>query len=99
MKPFVRVLKIAARRRWPLIGILLSSLVVAVLWGTNITTVYPMVEIVFKGDNVQAHLDQRIEQTASRIDQLESQIAELKTAGTSKNAELLAAESKLSFSG
>ena len=57
MKDFGRVLKLAARRRFAIAGILISSLMIAVLWGANISVLYPLVEVVFEGDGLADYAD------------------------------------------
>ena len=74
MNNFGRVLKIAARRRFALVGILFSSLVIAVLWGANIGTLYPLVEVVFKGDSLPSYVASRIETTQVDLTELDQQL-------------------------
>lgn len=47
MNNFCRVLRLALRNRFTAAGIFLCSLLVALLWGANIGTIYPVVEVVF----------------------------------------------------
>jgi ATP-binding cassette subfamily B protein/subfamily B ATP-binding cassette protein MsbA len=77
MNNFGRVLRLAARRRWPLVGILISSLLIAVLWGANIGTLYPLVEVVFKGDSLPNYAATKIEETDQRLAALEEKICVL----------------------
>jgi ATP-binding cassette subfamily B protein/subfamily B ATP-binding cassette protein MsbA len=48
MKNFGRALKLALRYRWTFAASVLCALVIAVLWGGNIGTVYPFVEVAFQ---------------------------------------------------
>lgn len=90
MKSFRRVLRISLRRKMSLVGILLSSLVIAALWGANIGTLYPMVEVVFKGDDLPSYVKERLasskeeanEQTV-KITHLQQQLASLEQQATS----------------
>ena len=75
MHPFLRVLRLTLSRYYALGGILLSSVMIAVLWGANIGTLFPMVEIVFKGDSVPDYLDRRIAETIVEIDDQNQSIA------------------------
>ncbi|MDC0278705.1 ABC transporter ATP-binding protein/permease [bacterium] len=77
MKNFGRVLKIAARKRWSLIGVLGSSLVIALLWGANIGTLYPMVEVVFQGESVPEYTERRINEADAILVNLDSEFSEL----------------------
>lgn len=62
MRQFGRVLRMVARRRWTLGGCLLSSVLVALLWGLNISTLYPMVEVVFAGQGAAVYVREQAEQ-------------------------------------
>ncbi|HBV66441.1 MAG TPA: ABC transporter ATP-binding protein [Rhodopirellula sp.] len=77
MNNFGRVLKMAAQRRFALVGILFSSLIIAVLWGANIGTLYPLVEVVFKGDSLPSYVASRIETSQSDLSEIDQQIAEI----------------------
>ncbi|MEM9825672.1 MAG: ABC transporter ATP-binding protein [Planctomycetota bacterium] len=61
------MVRLAAKRRLSLLSVLVSSLVVAGLWGGNIGTLYPMVEIVFKGNSIPQHITADVEQTRQEI--------------------------------
>ncbi len=61
MNNFGRVLKMAAQRRFALVGILFSSLVIAVCGGANFGTGCPLVELVFKGDSLPSDVASRLE--------------------------------------
>ncbi len=60
MKDFVRVLRIACRQRLALAGVVVSSLIIAAFWGLNISAVYPLVEVVFKGESLSGYVAQKI---------------------------------------
>ena len=77
MKNFGRVLRMAARRRWSLTGILLTSLLVAVLWGANIGTLYPLVEVVFKGDSLPGYAAKKLDEADQEILALQAEIGSL----------------------
>lgn len=80
MKNFGRVLRIAARKRWSLAGIVLSSLVIAVLWGANIGTLYPLVEVVFKGESVPDYAAKKIAESDAELTRIDGEIDDLKSA-------------------
>lgn len=67
----------ALKYRWSLIGSILCSLLVAVMWGANIGAVYPLIEVVFNNNSVDEWIDQRIETSQGAIEQAESEIAAL----------------------
>jgi len=78
MKNFGRALRLALRSRFTVIGIFLCSLLVAVLWGANIGTIYPVVEVVFQGDSTHRWIDGKIEQAEKNAAEFEQQIAKLR---------------------
>ena len=79
MKDFGRVLKLAARRRFAIAGILASSLVIALLWGANIGVLYPLVEVVFKGQGLAGYADQQLADAQAQITFLDDQKRDLTT--------------------
>lgn len=77
MHPFLQVLRLTLSRPFALAGIFVSSMLIAVLWGSNIGTLYPMVEIVFKGDSVPKYVDAKIESSAADIAKIDAEIDQL----------------------
>ncbi len=73
MRDFGRVLKLALRRRFALVGILATSLLIALLWGANISVLFPLVEIVFKGQGLSGYVDQQLADADARIELLDDQ--------------------------
>ncbi len=61
MKSFGRALKFAIRKRYTFVAAIVSALCVAVLWGGNITAVYPLVEVVLRGESIPQWVDYRVE--------------------------------------
>jgi ATP-binding cassette subfamily B protein/subfamily B ATP-binding cassette protein MsbA len=82
--PFARVLKLAIRRWKAIVGIAVTSLAIAVLWSANISAVWPMVDVVFKGQTLAAYVDQEIEAAATKDAEYQAQIAERKKAADSR---------------
>ena len=74
MKNYLRTLRLATRYRLTLVGVLVSSLVIAVLWGGNVSAIYPLVEVSFKGHSLQQWADQRIDQEQQRSAELRVRI-------------------------
>lgn len=75
MNNFGRVLKIAMRKRWSLFGVLASSLLIAMLWGANIGTLYPMVEVVFQGESIPEYAERRIQESDEIVRTLNTELA------------------------
>lgn len=67
MKDFNRVIRIAMRQRAAMVGVILSSMVIAIFWGVNIGAVYPLVEVVFRGDSLPGYVDQKIQSSRDMI--------------------------------
>ncbi len=92
MKDFVRVLRIALRQRAALLGCVLTSVIVALLWGTNIGALYPMVDVVFKGNGFPEYVNEKlIDLEGDRVandQKIDSLKAELATADASLIGEL-----------
>ncbi|MEZ6089046.1 MAG: ABC transporter ATP-binding protein [Pirellulaceae bacterium] len=56
-----------------------TSIFVALLWGVNIGTLYPMVEIVFEGDGVESYLEKEQAALTTKIKTLQDEIETLST--------------------
>ncbi len=60
MNHFGRALKMAFLHRWNVIGCILTSLAVAVLWGGNLTAVWPVVDVIMNDSSLPQWVDQQI---------------------------------------
>lgn len=78
MNNFGRALRLALRNRLTVAGIFICSLLVALLWGANIGTIYPVVEVVFQGDSTHKWIDDKIGQAEKNADEFKQQIAKLR---------------------
>ena len=87
---FVRVVRMAIRYKFTFASTVISALVVAALWGGNIGTLYPVVEVVFQNQSMQQWVDGKIEQShntvAAKSAKLDGLRAQLNSEGTEKNA-------------
>ena len=72
MNQFGRVLRITSRQVWPLVGILLTSAVIALLFSANIGALLPVVKVVFSEDENANSLP---EYAAQEIANAEEEIA------------------------
>ncbi len=77
MPYFLKAIKLSLRYRWTILASVLNALLIGVLWGVSITTVYPFVEIVFEGKTIQTWLDDEIERTKELAQQYGADVAEL----------------------
>lgn len=78
MKSFSRAISLAVRNRVTLLGVILTSLAVGVLWGANIGVVYPFVEVVFEGKSLQEWIDGEIVSSEERTASLTAESRELR---------------------
>ncbi len=67
MHNFLRALKLTLKFKWNIVGIILSSILLALCWGGNITAVYPLVQVSFQGDTVSSWLEKEIASQEERI--------------------------------
>jgi len=82
MTNFARVVRLALRYRLTFIASALCAIGVAILWGANIGSVYPFIEVGFQGDSLQTWVSKEIvnaEQTISDkmalVEKLNAQLA------------------------
>lgn len=87
MKDFLRVLRIAARQRVALASCVFTSLVIALLWGMNIGALYPLVEVVFKGDSLPSYVASKISESQTKLTAQDNAIDELRQKIVNANAE------------
>lgn len=96
MKSFSRALRLAFRRKWAIAGILATSLLIALLWGANIGTVYPMVQVVFEGDSLQEYAEKELTRADEEIADLNAQISELQKGAKAEGADQVAFAAEIS---
>ncbi len=77
MKNFARVLRLAASRRWTFAASLFCALSVAVLWGGNITAIYPIVEVTFDRKSMPEWVDGKIASGAADVANRQARLKEL----------------------
>lgn len=77
MRNFGRVVRLSLRYRFTVILSIIAALGVAVLWGANIGTVYPFVEIAFQGDSLQKWVEVKIDKAARSAAEFQAQAADL----------------------
>lgn len=77
MRNFWRAIRLTFKYRWNIIGVILSSILLAVCWGGNIATVYPLVQVSFQGDSINSWLLKEIDNQEERLAKLEGERADL----------------------
>jgi ATP-binding cassette, subfamily B, bacterial MsbA len=74
MHNFGRALRLTLRHRWTLAGSLASALLVALVWGANIGILYPVIQVIFRGQSLQKWVDESIAESTQRIADFDAQI-------------------------
>jgi ATP-binding cassette, subfamily B, bacterial MsbA len=77
MNNFYRVIAISFRHRFTVAASLFCSLAVAVLWGGNITAIYPVVDVIMNNKSVPQYLDEQKALAEKRISALIIQAEDL----------------------
>ena len=70
MHNFGRALKLTFKHKWNIVGVIVSSVLLALCWGGNIATVYPLVQVSFQGDTIRGWLEKEIADQDERIEKL-----------------------------
>ena len=99
MKQFARTIRLALQYKFTIIGAVACSLVVAAMWGLNLGTVYPFVEVVFQGKSLGQWVDEEIEQAEATAQELADEIAALKRQGEAAQGDPEAATRQIDFHG
>ncbi len=64
---------------WPSLAVAtLCSMMVAALWGGNILAFFPILQVTLRGVSYQEWIDEEIEKHRVQIQNLETQVADLK---------------------
>jgi len=77
MKNFGRVLLLALRYRYTFLASMISAVMVGVLWGGNISAIYPFVQVAFEEGSLRQGIDTRIERSLENSAALSAEIADL----------------------
>lgn len=77
MNNFSRAIRLALAYRFTLVTAISSALVVAVLWGGNISVIYPFVEVVFNGQSMPEWVDEQVTTGEATVVQFRDEIAQL----------------------
>ena len=79
MKPFTRALLMSLRYKWSILGAVLCAVMISVLWSFSISAIFPVVQVVLKGETFHDWIDDEIDNSISAIDKLEKEIASYET--------------------
>lgn len=73
MHNFWRALKLTFKHKWNIVGVIVSSVLLALCWGGNIATVYPLVQVSFQGDTIRGWLEKEIADQDERVQKLSAE--------------------------
>ncbi len=87
MRNFYRVIALAFHHRLTVAATLLCSFAVAVLWGGNITAIYPVVDVIMNNKSIPQYLDDKRDAAEKRIVEIdhEMETRQAKLAATADN--------------
>lgn len=80
MRSFFRVLGIALRHRWSLLGAILCALGVGLFWGANIGAVYPLAELTLSGKTLGDRWEEKLRAAEEALASARSRLADLEKA-------------------
>lgn len=91
MQSFFRVLRISLRHRLTVAASLTCSLAVALLWGGNISAIYPIVDVVMTGKSIPEWIDERCTYYDGKVEALSESLTVLRRDLDDLNGDALAA--------
>ncbi len=77
MKAFWKLVRQALRYRLTIVFSIFCSLVVGVLWGANIGTLYPVIEVVFRGESIVESVRRNMDESQRQLTLLDQELDEL----------------------
>jgi ATP-binding cassette, subfamily B, bacterial MsbA len=88
MNAFARALKLALTYRLNVLGCVLTSVVVAVLWGGNLTAVFPVVDVIMNDCSLPQWIDLKIAESNREVAENEHWLAQLELLSADRPAEI-----------
>ncbi|MGE3780749.1 MAG: ABC transporter transmembrane domain-containing protein, partial [Pirellulaceae bacterium] len=73
MNGLLRVFLLSLRYRFTLTSVAVTALLVGVLWGTNISVVYPFIEVVVHGKTIHHWVEKKVADSEAAVAELENQ--------------------------
>lgn len=74
MQNFFRLVRPVLSYRWTLAGIFFSSLVIATMWGLNISTLFPVLKVAFEDKPIQQWCAEQISEAEAKVVALEEKL-------------------------
>ncbi len=78
MRSFLRAVRMALKYKYSVAAAMACSLMVGILWGTNIGTLYPFIEVVFRGQSIQESLENKLTQAEKKSREVQATIDKLR---------------------
>jgi ATP-binding cassette subfamily B protein/subfamily B ATP-binding cassette protein MsbA len=78
MHSFSRALKLALAHRVNVVGCVLTACAVALLWGGNLTAVYPVVQVIMNDQSLPQWVDEALAESKREVDDNRRWLAQLK---------------------
>lgn len=75
MQNFIRLLRPAIKYRWTMVGIFVSSLMVAMMWGLNIGALFPVLKVGFEDKSLQVWVGEQITNADKNVADLQVSLA------------------------
>ena len=72
---FWKIVKISFRHPWNIVFCVITALGVGLLWGMNLSAVFPFMQITFKGETMQTWAEKSVTESTQRIEELERELA------------------------
>lgn len=91
MKNFWRTIRLTLKYRFTITTTVVCALILAFFWGANITAVFPLVQISFKGQTVKDYWVEQITEKSTALDNYKTKLAALQEA----NANRLSSDGKI----
>ena len=79
MQAFYKLVRQALKYRLTVGLSLFCSLMVGLLWGANIGTLYPVIEVVFRGESMVQSVRRNIDESQRHVEKLQTEISELES--------------------
>ena len=73
MHNYWRAIQLTLKYKWNVAGVIIASLCLALCWGGNIATVYPLVQVSFQGDSLNSWLSKDIRSQEERLERLDAE--------------------------
>ncbi len=86
MRDFGRALKLAFLHRWNVVGCVLTSLAVALLWGGNLTAVWPVVDVIMNDSSLPQWVDLQVATSEREVADSKHWLDELQELSADKTA-------------